>query len=124
MKVHSQYMKEKTLKGFGKRLAQIRKSRGITQIELGEKIGVSQRVIAYYEKDGAQPPGPILIDIASVLNTSTDELLGRKEIKERNSPKKARMLKRLQKIEKLQPADQRAVFKVLDAMVEKNKNTS
>ena len=42
-------VKARTGDGFGPRLAQIRKGRGISQEALGEAVGVSQRVIAYYE---------------------------------------------------------------------------
>lgn len=37
----------------------------------------SNRVIAYYEQDDAQPPGPLLTALARVLKASTDELLGK-----------------------------------------------
>lgn len=113
-------MKQRTLNGFGKRLAKIRKFRGITQTELGENVGLSQRMIAYYEKDDAQPPGTLLVDLANALGTTTDELLGRKPIKEKTRPKTARLLKRIRRIEELSPADQRAVLKFLEALVEKH----
>lgn len=47
---------------------------------------------------------------------SADELLGLKGIAEKRSPKRARLLKRLQKVEDLAPADQRAVFKMVEAL--------
>ena len=71
-------MKERILEGFGKRLVSIRKSSGITQTELGSRVGVSKRVIAYYEDENAQPPGAMLVDLAHALSVSTDELLGLK----------------------------------------------
>ncbi len=116
-------MKEKTLVGFGARLAKIRKARGLTQTELGLKLGVSQRVLAYYEKDGSQPPGPMLIELANVLKVSVDELLGRKPVKEAPDPKTARLFKRLQRIQELPPLDQRAILKVLDALLTKHEIT-
>jgi hypothetical protein len=39
-------------------------------------------------------------------------------VEEETSPKTARLLKRLRKIEELPPADQRAVLKFLDALLE------
>ena len=63
----SNAMKARTLPGFGSQLAQIRKARGLTQTELGQKLGVSQRVVAYYEQADAQPPGPLLLDLAQAL---------------------------------------------------------
>jgi hypothetical protein len=37
-------------------------------------------------------------------------------IAEKRSPRRARLLKRLQKVEDLAPADQRAVFKMVEAL--------
>lgn len=75
-------MKARIGDGFGPRLAQIRKGRGISQETLGEVVGVSQRVIAFYEADGAQPPGPMLADLALALRVTTDELLGLAPVRE------------------------------------------
>jgi len=113
-------MKERSVEGFGERLSQIRKSRGMTQAELGKAVGVSNRVIAYYEADGAQPPGAMLVDLAKTLRVSTDQLLGLKPPKEERSPRTARLLKRLQKIEQLPTADRRFLLKMLDSLVERN----
>ncbi len=89
----SSLVKERTLKGFGPRLAEIRIGRGLTQAELGTKVGASQRVIAYYESHEAQPPGAMLVDLAKALEVSADELLGLKTVKEKTSPKQARLSK-------------------------------
>jgi transcriptional regulator with XRE-family HTH domain len=106
------------LDGFGARLAALRQSRGLTQTELGEAAGVSQRVIAYYETESTQPPGALLVDFARALRCTTDELLGVKPTADPLAPKTARLLKRLQRIAELPPADQRAVLKLVDAMLE------
>lgn len=113
-------MKERTIEGFGERLSQIRRSRGMTQAELGKAAGVSNRVIAYYEQDGAQPPGAMLLDLARALRVSTDQLLGLKPAKDKTSPRTARLMKRLRKIEDLPPADQRTVLKILDSLLERH----
>ena len=117
-------MKERTLHGFGARLAQLRQAKGLTQAELGAAAGVSNRVIAYYEGDGAQPPGAMLVDLARALKVSTDELLGLAPITEKTSPKTARLLKRLRRVEELPPADQRAVLKLVDAMLETRRRST
>ena len=61
---------------FGKRLAKIRKAKGLTQMELGERIGVSQRIIHHYENKAEYPPSPKIIELAQALDMSIDELLG------------------------------------------------
>lgn len=117
-------MKTKTLDGFGARLATIRQAKGLTQTELGKATGVSQRVIAYYETESTQPPGALLVDLARTLAVSADELLGLKPATEKTSPRTARLLKRLRRIEELPPADQRAVLKLVDAMLDTRRRST
>ncbi len=111
-------MKDRTLQGFGQRLKAIRTSKALTQQELGELVGVSQRVVAYYEADDAQPPGALLVELAHALDVSADELLGIEPLKEKLPPKTARIRRRLQQVEDLPPADQKAILKFVDALVE------
>ena len=112
------HMKDRTLQGFGQRLKAIRTSKALTQQELGERVGVSQRVVAYYEADDAQPPGALLVELATALDVSADELLGIEPLKEKLPPKTARIRRRLQQVEELPTADQKAILKFVDALVE------
>lgn len=73
-------------------------------------------MIAYYERDEAEPPGPRLPALAQALRVTTDELLGVKRLPEVLGPKTARLLKRLQQVEALPPADQRTVLKLVEAL--------
>ena len=59
---------------FGKRLAQLRKARGLTQTELGDKVGISFRMVAYYEGQTNYLPTHILPQLARALGVSVDEL--------------------------------------------------
>ncbi len=77
----------RTCEVFGKPLRTIRLAQGMTQEELGDAVGVSNRVIAYYEADDAQPPGAMLVDLAKKLRVSSDELLGLKPVKKRPRPR-------------------------------------
>ena len=61
---------------FGKRLFALRKMRGLTQVQLAEALGTTQRVISYYETEAELPPSTAIIPLARVLDVSTDELLG------------------------------------------------
>ena len=117
-------MKERTLEGFGTRLAELRQARGLSQEELASSVGVSRRVIAYYEAKSAQPPGALRVDLAHALRVSTDELLGVTPVRDTLSPKTARLLKRLRRIEELPPADQRAVLKLVDAMLDTRRRSA
>ncbi|MGH7679623.1 MAG: hypothetical protein ACRENU_14225 [Gemmatimonadaceae bacterium] len=47
-----------------------------------------------------------------------------KPLTEKTSPKTARLLKRLRRVEELPPADQPAVLKLVDAMLEPRRRTA
>lgn len=117
-------MKERTLTGFGPRLAAPRQARGLSQEALADAAGVSRRVIADYEAERAQPPGALLVELAQALTVFADELLGLKLLRESLPPMTARLLKRLRRIEELPPADQRAVVKLVDAMLETRRRSA
>ena len=61
---------------FGQRLTEFRKAAGLTQVQLAESIGSTQRALSYYENDGGYPPLPVVGQLAEALGVSTDELLG------------------------------------------------
>jgi transcriptional regulator with XRE-family HTH domain len=116
-----EFMKQtSTIEGFGERLADLRKAMGLTQKQLGEKVGVSNRVIAYYEGETDYPPAHLIEPLAKALKVSSDELLGLKRIKQQLSPEHAALWRRLKKIETLPKRDQKALLHYLDALVSKN----
>lgn len=115
-------MKRRTsARDFGKRLAQLRRDKGITQIELGKKTGVSQRVIAYYEGETNFPPAHLLIPIAKALKISVDELLGLKNVKLTDT-NHIRFWNQLKKAEVLSSADKKALLNYINALLLKNKS--
>lgn len=104
-------MKKKTCtEGFGERLTLLRKARGLTQKRLGEMTGVSNRVIAYYEKETDYPPSHLIVPLAEALEITTDELLGRKKGEKHFSPDKAALWKKLKIVENFPVTDQRAIL--------------
>ena len=103
---------------FGKRLFALRKMRGLTQVQLAEALGTTQRVISYYETDAELPPSTAIIPLARVLEVSTDELLGLKptEPNGNSSIQKQRLWKRFQKMDALPTKDQRAVIRLINSL--------
>jgi len=109
--------KKTTINGFGKRLAYYRKAKGLTQKELGEQVGVANRVIAYYEGETNYPPAHLIVPLAKALGISTDELLGLKETKKNGRDPNLRILRRLNKIEDLPPSQQKTLLKTIDTFL-------
>ena len=65
---------------LGKRIAMLRKNQGLTQEQLGEKLGVSAQAVSKWENDIACPDITMLPLLADVFGVTTDELLGLKPI--------------------------------------------
>lgn len=62
---------------FNENLRAIRIERGITQKSLGQSIGVTPVTIGNWERGVREPSFGLLVKLADILRTSTDELLGR-----------------------------------------------
>ena len=62
-------------RGFGKRLQSARKACGITQEELAEKLCVDRNHITRMERGARVCSIDLLIEIAALLDVSTDYLL-------------------------------------------------
>ena len=64
---------------IGKRIAELRKARGLNQEELSELALLSRVTIAKYESGRVEPGAQALNRIADALEVTTDTLLGRSE---------------------------------------------
>lgn len=106
---------------FGTRLVRLREAAGYTQLELADEIGVSRRMIAYYEGQSDHPPTTLLPAIATALGTTTDELLGATPIRKTSKAGRSRLQRRLQQLEKLAPREKRLVLQLLDTFIERDR---
>lgn len=113
--------KNETLVNFGRRLAELRKAAGYTQVELAEELKISRRIIAYYEAEADYPPTHLIAEIATALHLSVDELLGTKTLTKTRKPRNTRLQRRLEQIEALAPNEKRQVLQVIDAFIERGR---
>ena len=104
-----------------KRIKTLRKLRGFTQIELAKRTGLTQRIIAYYEKEVYQIPSDNLIKLAKSLKVSVDELLGLKKINGDISTEEAIAWKNFKKIIKLPKNEQMAIIQFIKTFTSKKK---
>jgi transcriptional regulator with XRE-family HTH domain len=100
---------------FGQRLAALRKAAGYSQREFALEIGISHRMVAYYEAQTEHPPAHLLPTIAKALHLSTDQVLGLKPVQKRQPPLNQQLLRKMKKIEALPPRDQRPLLRTIDA---------
>jgi transcriptional regulator with XRE-family HTH domain len=62
---------------FGKRLAGLRKSRKWTQEDVAAKLNLSAQAVSKWENDSSMPDLEMLVALAEIYQTTTDELLGK-----------------------------------------------
>jgi transcriptional regulator with XRE-family HTH domain len=111
---------------FGERLAAIRKVRGLTQVQLAEAAGTTQRAISYYETEAGFPPMPAVIALAQVLKVSIDELIGIEEPKSgllQDDPETRRLWKKFQQVRDLPEKDQRAVIRLVNSLASASRSS-
>ena len=66
---------------FSERLKELRKKANFTQVEVAEKLGISQPAYASWERGVKKPTQENLVKISQVLNVSVDYLVGNSEEK-------------------------------------------
>ena len=59
----------------GEQIAYLRKSKGLTQGELGERVGVTFQAVSKWERGETLPDTGVLVDLANVLETTVDFIL-------------------------------------------------
>ena len=64
---------------IGKRIMTLRKSRGMTQDQLAEKLGVSPQAVSKWENDQTCPDISLLPKLSKILGVTVDELLSGKQ---------------------------------------------
>ena len=84
---------------FSERLKTLRKEKKLTQKELAEQIGISQKSYSHWETGKNEPSLENLIKLADLLEVSIDWLFGREQMKvKKRSP--AQLLDNEKNIEK------------------------
>ena len=68
-------------KTIGRRIRDLRKRQGMTQIELAAELGINQSAVSDYEKGEVRIHAAMLAGLARVLKSSADEILGLEKAK-------------------------------------------
>jgi transcriptional regulator with XRE-family HTH domain len=102
---------------FGERLYKTRKSRGISQTELGQQADISQRMISHYEGSPPDaPPVSTLTKMAEVLGVTVSYLLGESTLKGNKEEVAPSIRKHIDTLKKLPPKDQKKVLEYADLL--------
>jgi transcriptional regulator with XRE-family HTH domain len=113
--------KESVMESIGRRIARLRRQRGVTQADLARALGVSQPVVSNYEHDVIRLSGDAIVALAKILAVSADEILGLGKLARTASTTetKRHIYRQLESIDRLPKRDQEALARTIDAFLAK-----
>ena len=100
---------------FGKRVAELRKAKKLSQTALAKQLNTSVSVISRYERDEMTPSIDTAKKLAELLETTVGYLLG--ESQQSDLFKDPGMLKRFEDINNIPPDDREHILFAIDAMI-------
>jgi len=101
------------------RIKRFRTLRGLTQVQLADKIGISRGLEASYESGRIRLYDDMVARFALALDVSADALLGLEDTTPQAMPG-VRFTKRLKELEKLPEAKKKALISTLDDLIRAN----
>jgi transcriptional regulator with XRE-family HTH domain len=101
---------------LGERIAQARQEAGLTQKQLAEKLGTTQRVLTYWEREAVGLRADQLAKLAEALGVSADYFLGRENKKRGQGPSgRARLI--FEEVSKLPRSRQQRILATVEDML-------
>lgn len=102
------------------RIRRYRTAKALTQAQLGAAVGISQRLVAYYETQGGSPSPDLLMAFAEALGVTTNALLGVDRVRgaEPMSGGSLRLWKRFRRLEELPENDRKTILKMIDTLAD------
>ena len=67
-------------KKIGKFVAECRKQKQFTQLQLAEKLGISDKAVSKWERGIAMPDTSIMLELCNILDITVNELLSGEKI--------------------------------------------
>jgi transcriptional regulator with XRE-family HTH domain len=99
--------------GFPARMAELRKEKGFTQLELAGRIGVHVQQLKRYEAGASQPTLEVIRNLAITLGVSSDQLLFGKD--ERGPDESLKL--QFEAVSRFDPEAKKVVQQVLASMI-------
>ncbi len=101
---------------LGRRIEELRKSQGLTQMQLADALGVAQSTINAYEKGTRRVQVSALPNVARLLGVSLEELVGETPKPGKRGPP-PKLQQQLERLSQLPRAKQRVVSEMLDGVL-------
>lgn len=104
---------------LGQKIANDRKTMGLTQTQVATQLGISQQTLAHYEVGRLRIAVSTLVPLAEILNTTVDELLYiNKAAKGGKRGPASKLQRQIDQVQQLPRAKQRFVMDMLDTVIQ------
>ena len=77
---------------IGRFIAECRKKANLTQVQLADRLGITDKAVSKWERGVAMPDTSIMLDLCDILHISVNELLSGEKIDMENSDQKNEQL--------------------------------
>ncbi len=77
---------------IGRFIAECRKNKNLTQAQLSEKLGITDKAVSKWERGVSMPDSSIMLELCDILGISVNELLSGEKIDMENSEQKNEQL--------------------------------
>ena len=74
---------------IGKFIAEMRKEQNLTQIDLAEKLGISNKTVSKWECGNGMPDYSVMEELCDILQINVNELLSGERLPSKDYTKKA-----------------------------------
>lgn len=109
-------------KAIGQRLTAIRKAKGLTQVDVAQRLDITQTLISKYERGDLLLHGELITQLATLFDVSADDILG---IARKSKAKPAAiapavdraLARRFALLQSLPRRDRDAVTRTIDALI-------
>ncbi len=110
---------ESFFKELGRRVAQTRKERGLTQQQLAETLGIAQQTLAHYEVGRLRLPASMLPTLAQTLDVGVEVLLGQPRTGKGSGKRgpASRLEQQVARIGELPKPQQRFILQMLETVL-------
>ncbi len=105
------------MRALGSRLAQLRKENGLTQSQLGERLDITQQMVASYEIGRRRVPASMLPQLAHIFMVGVDELIGQPPANRAKRGPAPKLQQHIEAISRLSKPKQRFVLEMLETVL-------
>ena len=102
---------------FGQRLHALREQAGLSQQQLADRIGLSQRAYAYWERHPVALRPDQLLKLADALHVSVEDLVGTNGTKKRGSGPTGKMRQLFEAASRLPRSQQQKIAAIIEPFI-------